>query len=505
MMTPYRFVTVFLLLCGLIGAFPGTAATQEAQSVKLGEAALQFAAGSIRETMPQDGIVNLITGDNQTSGNRMILGWGGSDVLYLKLRHPGDASLDDLYTVYRRVRKVFHPATKRYLGYVINRLAVVRVIEVDHSLATVQVVRSFAPLSPGDPVMRFVPPAPEDQAMESQRQMDGEGMIVDLQSDKNMSLVGQWNIVYLDKGRENGLRSGERLEVNRVGSGLPRRKVAEIKILSTEDRTATALITKSISRVLVGDRVQYRSEQVFRGPRSEQPSEETQRLATVDMEPTRASAGADKVDKPVKVVAGAEGARIDLEELAEQLEYDSGEVKVKAPGLLILNKIAEFLRTAAPDKPIRVEGHADSMEIGPSLRSAFPSNWELSRARAAGIVRFLVEQGGLDSAKLSAVGYGATRPVASNATEDGRKRNRRIEIVLLTTDIPDPVKKTEIHPSDSRTVIPPQTGNPLPTADPVSSSAAQAMDHNMAAAPTPDDQPLPSDPDGNPSPSTTVQ
>jgi chemotaxis protein MotB len=74
------------------------------------------------------------------------------------------------------------------------------------------------------------------------------------------------------------------------------------------------------------------------------------------------------------------------------------------------------------------------MEIGPSLKSAFASNWELSRARAAGIVRHLVEKGGLDSAKLSAVGYGSTRPVASNATEAGRKRNRRIEIVFYTTE-----------------------------------------------------------------------
>jgi chemotaxis protein MotB len=158
----------------------------------------------------------------------------------------------------------------------------------------------------------------------------------------------------------------------------------------------------------------------------------------------------------VRMVPAADGTRISLDELVEQLEYDSGEVKVKPSGLVILERVADFLRAAASEKPIRVEGHADNMEIGPSLRSVFASNWELSRARADGIVRYLVEKGGLDSAKLSAVGYGATRPVASNATEEGRKRNRRIEIVLYTTDIPQPAQdpseaagnKSHSHPKE---------------------------------------------------------
>jgi chemotaxis protein MotB len=436
---------VFLLMCGLVGAFPLIGEAQEAHSVKLGEAALRFSAGSIRHAMPQDGIVNLVTGDNQTTGNRMILGWGGSDVLYLKLHRPGDAAVGDLYTVYRRVHKVFHPLTKRYMGYVFNMLAVVRVIQVDHNLATVQIVRSFAPLSPGDSVVRFVPPAVDEEATNPQGpqgQMKSEAMIVDLQSDKNMSLVGQGNLVYLDQGRGNGVRPGDRFEVERFGGGLPRRRIAEIKVLSTEDETATAVITKSTSRVLVGDRVRYQgpgSPEDLRSGAGLLPSEDHSLPAAAKAESgPSALTLPGTADKKVRILPAAEGTRISLDELVEQLEYDSGEVKIKASGLVILERVTDFLRAAASEQPIRVEGHADNMEIGPSLRSVFASNWELSRARAEGIVRYLVEQGGLDSAKLSAVGYGATRPVASNATEEGRKRNRRIEIVLLTTEASQP-------------------------------------------------------------------
>ena len=95
---------------------------------------------------------------------------------------------------------------------------------------------------------------------------------------------------------------------------------------------------------------------------------------------------------------------------------------MKPAGVPILEQLAEYLRTAAVSQQVRVEGHSDNMEIGPSLKGVFPTNWELSKARAAEIVRYLIEKGGMDSAKLSAVGYGASRPVASNGSEEGRKK-----------------------------------------------------------------------------------
>ena len=80
-------------------------------SIRIGEQALAYSSGSIQQSTPQDGFVNVITGDNQTTGDHMIL--GSRDVLYLRLNNPGDIALGDLFTIYRRAHKVFHPTTGR--------------------------------------------------------------------------------------------------------------------------------------------------------------------------------------------------------------------------------------------------------------------------------------------------------------------------------------------------------------------------------------------------------
>ena len=92
------------------------------------------------------------------------------------------------------------------------------------------------------------------------------------------------------------------------------------------------------------------------------------------------------------------------------------------------------LKTDAGDRLIRVEGHADNMEIGPSLKSRYHTNWDLSKARAGGVLQYLREKGGIDSEKLSSVGYGDTKPIAGNATEADRQKNRRVDIVLYSSE-----------------------------------------------------------------------
>lgn len=79
---------------------------------------------------------------------------------------------------------------------------------------------------------------------------------------------------------------------------------------------------------------------------------------------------------------------------------------------------------------IRVEGHSDSVPVGPGLIDRYPSNWELSAARAAAVARFLMDRNGLNADRFEVVGFGDTRPVASNQTNDGRSRNRRVSILL---------------------------------------------------------------------------
>lgn len=113
----------------------------------------------------------------------------------------------------------------------------------------------------------------------------------------------------------------------------------------------------------------------------------------------------------------------------DKILFDSGSVKINNKGKALLLAFAESIRRQN-NQSVLVEGHTDNMPLGPSLRARFPSNWELSVARAAAVARFLQKEGGLQPRRLSARGYSFYRPVASNKTVEGRHQNRRIEIIL---------------------------------------------------------------------------
>lgn len=414
------FTRAVLFFAVLILATPPLPAAwgDDLDMIRVGDHAIGYAAGSIQKMTPQDGIVNVITGDNQTVGDRMIV--GQRDTLYLRLKNPGDAAIGDLYTIYKRARKVFHPNTREYLGYLVNRLAIVQVVQVDRELTTTTVLRAYGAVAPGDPVVRFALPSEGEAGTEQASGSEVQGRIVDFQSDMGvMNLVAQRNVVYLDRGREDGVRAGGRMEVVRTGGGLPRRVVGELKVLTTEGKTATALITKSTSRILLGDRFHVKVLASGALPLS-QPTH------TSSNEPSPATT----VPRKFQVQNVASETRISLGDLMKQLRYESGEATIKPEGYQILDELIAYLKNSAGEQLIRVEGHADNMEIGPSLKSMYPTNWDLSKARASGVLRYLVEKGGIDSAKLSSIGYGDSRPVVSNATEPGRQKNRRVDIVL---------------------------------------------------------------------------
>lgn len=120
--------------------------------------------------------------------------------------------------------------------------------------------------------------------------------------------------------------------------------------------------------------------------------------------------------------------------MVDRVLFDSGQSKVKPAGLQVLKQVSDILKNVA-DKQIRIEGHTDNVPIGVKLKERFPTNWELSTARATSVVRYLIEEGGVDRASLSAVGYADTKPLAGNDTEEGRTANRRIEIALYPKDL----------------------------------------------------------------------
>jgi chemotaxis protein MotB len=418
---------------------PLARAADDLNLIRFGEPALAFSSGSIQRSTPQDGFVNVITGDNQTTGDHMIL--GSRDVLYLRLKNPGEVAPGDLFTIYRRAHKVFHPVTGQYLGHLVNRLAVVEVSQIDKDLTTVQIMRAYAAVSPGDPAMKFVLPTDEGAAVDQPSAGDMEGRVVELQSNMGiMNLVAQRNIVYLDRGREDGIRPGDRMVVIRSGGNLPQRVVGELKILAMEDRTATALITKSISRILKGDRFRVKvhapAPEVM--PVSQSPQQ------SLNVPPALASS-----PSKLQVQNVASETRISLSDLMKQLRFESGEATIKSEGYQVLDELIAYLKTTAGDRLIRVEGHADNMEIGPSLKSLYQTNWDLSKARAGGVLRYLAEKGGIDSAKLSSVGYGDTKPMASNATEVGRQKNRRVDVVLYSSESSREQSEPEAKPTET--------------------------------------------------------
>jgi chemotaxis protein MotB len=111
--------------------------------------------------------------------------------------------------------------------------------------------------------------------------------------------------------------------------------------------------------------------------------------------------------------------------LTDSLLFSSGSATLESQGAPLLTEIAALLNVDHVH-PIAVEGNTDNVPI---TGGAFPSNWELSTARASSVVRFLIAKG-VDSQRLSAVGYAEQHPIATNATPTGRALNRRVEIVL---------------------------------------------------------------------------
>ena len=120
--------------------------------------------------------------------------------------------------------------------------------------------------------------------------------------------------------------------------------------------------------------------------------------------------------------------------MVDRVLFDSGRADIKPAGLKVLKQVSDVLNKIT-DKQIRIEGHTDNVPISAKLQDKFKTNWELSTTRATTVVRYLIDQGGVQPQSLSAVGYADTHPIESNDSEQGRSSNRRIEIVLYPKDL----------------------------------------------------------------------
>jgi chemotaxis protein MotB len=149
---------------------------------------------------------------------------------------------------------------------------------------------------------------------------------------------------------------------------------------------------------------------------------QNKRIAADAASRLREVAARENLNEAIKVEVTESGIAI---RISDRVSFESGSDRLMTHFSEILQEIAR-IANEMPDREVRVEGHTDNVPIR-TVR--FPSNWELSAARAVAVIRHL-QQDGVDPSRLSAVGYAEFRPVASNATESGRRENRRIEVYI---------------------------------------------------------------------------
>jgi len=140
--------------------------------------------------------------------------------------------------------------------------------------------------------------------------------------------------------------------------------------------------------------------------------------------------GAELKNHEVETRVTPEGFVISLKELGF---FSSGQAGLVTPAAGKIERIAKVL--AQHGLELRIEGHSDDQPIH---SAQFDSNWELSTARAMAVMKFLVERDGFDPRKISIAGYGQYRPIADNSTPEGRRANRRVDLVVVAPLIPRP-------------------------------------------------------------------
>jgi len=140
------------------------------------------------------------------------------------------------------------------------------------------------------------------------------------------------------------------------------------------------------------------------------------------------------LERRLKKELGEKEIRLEMAErglvitFVEEVLFDSGKAKIKEGAYEKLQKVARVLREKVPEKNIAIEGHTDDQPI---KYSGWKSNWELSTARATSVLHYLVDEASISPERLQATGYGEYRPVDTNMDEEGKKKNRRVEIIIL--------------------------------------------------------------------------
>lgn len=196
--------------------------------------------------------------------------------------------------------------------------------------------------------------------------------------------------------------------------------------LSELSQTLSATFTatpRSMEPIQVGDPLLAASPQVVDSstePGYADPHEGDTRIEPRADRLEERFAGIDGIDTP-RIASDTDWLEISL---SSEVLFPAGSVTLRPGALPVLEEVAAFL--AEFDNPVTIEGYTDNVPVN---SARFPSNWELSAFRASVVARFLEERG-IERSRISAVGYGENHPVETNATPEGRARNRRVDVIV---------------------------------------------------------------------------
>ena len=350
----------------------------------VGEQALAFQGGYI---LAQEQVSGTVIGAREA---KPLL--AGGEVLYVRFTPDADFKMGDRLTLYKPTSPVYHPFTGAFMGHLIAILGIVEITTTpENRVSKARIVRSFDSISPGNFVMpyKLPPPVPE------QSNADGSLSGAILEFKRPQQLTAQGDIVYIDRGAADGVAIGDLFNVIRPGKQgplairLPDEKIAELRIIGMQDRTATAMVIMSVDALRRGDIV-------LQLPSAAKATPEQQAIEAPSKTPVPAP-----------------------RELAEiYFEFDKWMLSDKAKQDLAEN--AELLKQNAAAMII-IEGHADE-------RGSREYNLALGEKRAQEVRRFLADLG--ISNELKVISYGKDRPACTEQDENCHSKNRRTHLVV---------------------------------------------------------------------------
>jgi peptidoglycan-associated lipoprotein len=320
------------------------------------------------------------------------------DIGFLKIKPTVDVKVGDQLTIFRPVKQVYHPLTRKYLGQMIRILGVVEITRAaDDGVAEVRVVQSFDALTRGDHLKMFEvpPPVPTQQVTNDPL----TGVIVDFKEQRQ--IIASLDVLYIDKGELDGVALGDRFSVIRPGRRQSATAktldltVGEVKVVGLQAHTATAYVMKSAEGLERGDIV---NRLPAPPPKTEPAPTEVAKAVPSEPAPTRP-------------------ARKELEDV--YFEFDKWDLTEQTKKILTAQ--VDILKQN-PTAALTIEGHADE-------RGSHEYNRALGEKRAQEVRRFLAELGVSNTVKV--VSYGKERPLCTEPSEACHSKNRRTHLALV--------------------------------------------------------------------------